>query len=60
MLKYLNRLKRDERGVTALEYAILAGIIVVAIVAVGSTFSSNLRTVFSALTTKISSVISGS
>ncbi|PWF24118.1 Flp family type IVb pilin [Corticimicrobacter populi] len=33
MRKLLNALKRDERGVSALEYAILAGVIVAAVVA---------------------------
>jgi len=34
MMKLLQALKRDERGVSAIEYAILAGVIVV-IVAIG-------------------------
>jgi pilus assembly protein Flp/PilA len=53
MSKFLKAFIRDERGVSALEYAILAGIIVVALTAVGSAFSTNLQAVFSNLTTKV-------
>ena len=60
MRQFLKFFRRDERGVTALEYAILAGIIVVALVAVGTTFSTNLQAIFTQLTTKVSSTISGS
>ena len=60
MRQFLKFFRRDERGVTALEYAILAGIIVVALVAVGTTFSTNLQAIFTALTTKVSTTISGS
>ena len=60
MRQFLKFFRRDERGVTALEYAILAGIIVVALVAVGTTFSTNLQAIFVALTTKVSTTISGS
>jgi len=60
MRQFLKFFQRDERGVTALEYAILAGIIVVALVAVGTTFSTNLQAIFVALTTKVSTTISGS
>ncbi len=41
MRQFLKFFRRDERGVTALEYAILAGIIVVAVIGVGTTFSTN-------------------
>ena len=36
MLTFLKALRRDERGVSALEYAILAAIIVTAVIAAGS------------------------
>jgi pilus assembly protein Flp/PilA len=60
MRQFFKFFQRDERGVTALEYAILAGIIVVALVAVGGTFSSALQGIFTQLTTKVSSTITGS
>ncbi|GJH26689.1 Flp family type IVb pilin [Caballeronia sp. EK] len=53
MQKLLKAFVRDERGVSAMEYAILAGIVVVALVAVGSAFSTNMTDIFSNLTTKV-------
>jgi pilus assembly protein Flp/PilA len=53
MLQFIKCLSRDERGVTALEYAILAGIVVVALVAVGVIFTPGMTGVFSNLITKV-------
>lgn len=53
MLQFIKSLSRDERGVSALEYAVLAGIIVVAVVAVGTVFSPALKSVFTNLTDKV-------
>ncbi|MEW9585299.1 Flp family type IVb pilin [Paraburkholderia sp. DGU8] len=53
MLQFIKSLSRDERGVSALEYAVLAGIVVVAVVAVGTVFSPALQGVFTNLTTKV-------
>jgi pilus assembly protein Flp/PilA len=53
---------RDERGVTAIEYAILAAVVVVAVVAAGSALSSTtggLPWVFSQLMTSIEGQVSG-
>ena len=57
MRKFLISLQRDERGVTALEYAILAGVVVVAVIDAGATQSTTLTTTFSTLSTKISAAI---
>jgi pilus assembly protein Flp/PilA len=57
MLQFINSLSRDERGVSALEYAVLAGIIVVAVVAVGAYFSPALTGVFTSLINKATSAI---
>lgn len=46
MRKLLNALKRDERGVSALEYAILAGVIVAAVVAGVGAFGDNIKAGF--------------
>lgn len=43
MRKLLKALKKDERGVSALEYAILAGVLVVAIAAGVSTFGDKVK-----------------
>ncbi|MFM0170834.1 Flp family type IVb pilin [Paraburkholderia sediminicola] len=39
LLQSLRRLQRDDRGVSSMEYAVLAGIIVVAVVAAGTVLS---------------------
>lgn len=52
MLQFVKSLSRDERGVTALEYAILAGIVVVALVAVGVIFTPGMTSMFNNLITK--------
>ncbi|MDR5857617.1 Flp family type IVb pilin [Caballeronia sp. LZ062] len=51
MLKFAKAFTRDERGVSAMEYAILAGIIVVALTASMTTF----KTAFTGLWTTITS-----
>jgi pilus assembly protein Flp/PilA len=53
MSKFLKVFVRDERGVSAMEYAILAGIVVVALTAVGTTFSGSMTGLFTALFNKI-------
>ncbi|WP_168788372.1 Flp family type IVb pilin [Paraburkholderia aromaticivorans] len=53
MSKLLKAFVRDERGVSAMEYAILAGIIVVALTAVSATFSTSVSSMFTNLFTKI-------
>ncbi|MFE8045751.1 MULTISPECIES: Flp family type IVb pilin [Brenneria] len=51
--KLFNLLKKDERGVSALEYAILAGVIVVVVATALGTFGGKLSTAFSNLGDKI-------
>ena len=41
MFNFLRTLQRDERGVSSMEYAVIAGIIVVAVVAAGSILSND-------------------
>lgn len=54
MRQLFNRFIKDSRGVSALEYAILAGLIVGA-VAVGATaLNGNLTTLFKNVNTKVS------
>ncbi|RKU04420.1 Flp family type IVb pilin [Burkholderia sp. Nafp2/4-1b] len=60
MLQYVKSLLRDERGVSSLEYAVLAGIVVVALAAVGVILSSNtggLPAVFTTLINKVTALI---
>ncbi|CPR17804.1 Flp family type IVb pilin [Brenneria goodwinii] len=51
--KLFNSLKKDERGVSALEYAILAGVVVVVVVAALGKFGTKLETAFDNLGTKV-------
>jgi pilus assembly protein Flp/PilA len=41
MLRFIRSLSRDERGVSALEYAVLGGIVVACLVAVGEYMSGS-------------------
>lgn len=62
MRNFINQLWRDERGVSALEYAILAAIVVVAVGLAGAKLSDStngLPGLFSSLMTKISNTLSG-
>jgi pilus assembly protein Flp/PilA len=45
---------RDERGVSAMEYAVLAGIIAVALGTMGSIFSTSVQTMFKTMFGSIS------
>ncbi|MEE3663833.1 Flp family type IVb pilin [Brenneria sp. g21c3] len=55
--KLFKSLKKDERGVSALEYAILAGVIVV-VVATGVTqFSGKIETLFKSANTSIQKAV---
>lgn len=49
MRKILKAFVRDERGVSALEYAIMAGIVVVALTAVGAGFKTSISSLFTTL-----------
>ena len=53
MLKFLNNLSalvNDERGVTALEYGLIAGLVAVAIVTSVTALGGKLTTTFTAIT----------
>ncbi len=49
MRKLFKAFVRDERGVSAMEYAVLAGIVVIALGAMASVFSTNVATMFTGL-----------
>jgi pilus assembly protein Flp/PilA len=53
MRRFIKAFARDDRGVSALEYAILAGIIVLALVASLGTFSTALTGLWTKLTTAV-------
>lgn len=45
----LRRLAKDERGLTSVEYAVLGGIVVAALVSIGTAFRTNLTDAFNNL-----------
>jgi pilus assembly protein Flp/PilA len=47
--KFFARLAADDRGLTAVEYAVLGAIVVAGIVAVGTQFQADLKTAFEGL-----------
>ena len=50
--KFFARLATDQRGLTAVEYAVLGAIVVAAIVAVGVNFNTGLSAAFAKLFNK--------
>lgn len=46
---FLQRLKRDQNGLTAVEYAVLGAVVVAAIVTVGESFEGQLTNAFASL-----------
>ncbi|WP_118182322.1 Flp family type IVb pilin [Paraburkholderia phosphatilytica] len=58
MRKLFKAFVRDERGVSAMEYAIMAGIVAVALTAVGTAFSSNISSLFTTMNTKVTTAAS--
>jgi pilus assembly protein Flp/PilA len=53
MRKLFQLFVRDERGVSAMEYAVLAGIVVLALGAMASTYSGKVSTMFTNLFTQV-------
>ena len=53
MRKFINWFVRDERGVSAMEYAVLAGIVAVALGGVGAAFGTSVTTMFTTMFTAI-------
>ena len=47
--RFIRRLARDQKGLTAVEYAVLGAVVVAAIAAVGRSFETQLTGAFSAL-----------
>jgi len=54
MSNFVKWLVRDERGVSAMEYAVLAGIVAVALGGVGAAFGTSVTTMFTTMFTAIS------
>jgi pilus assembly protein Flp/PilA len=54
MSNFIKWFVRDERGVSAMEYAVLAGIVAVALGGVAATFGTSVGTMFSTMFSAIS------
>ncbi|SAK78908.1 Flp/Fap pilin component [Caballeronia hypogeia] len=54
MRKLMKAFVRDERGVSAMEYAVLAGIIVVALAGLSTVFTNGFTGVFNSMFSKVS------
>jgi pilus assembly protein Flp/PilA len=52
-MNFIQRFLRDEEGVSAIEYAVLAVIVVVAISALGGTLNTMFSDIFNAVKTKV-------
>lgn len=52
--KFIKRLARDQKGLTAVEYAVLGGVIVAAITALQTDFTNGLKGAFTALFNSVS------
>jgi len=59
MRRFLKSLSRDERGVSALEYAILAAMIIGVVITALTAFGPSLKTAFEALGTKVETQVTG-
>jgi pilus assembly protein Flp/PilA len=53
MRTFFKAFVRDERGVSAMEYAVLAGIVVIALGAMAATFKTSISSMFSNLFTQV-------
>ncbi|RDK01015.1 Flp family type IVb pilin [Paraburkholderia lacunae] len=53
MQSFMKAFFRDERGVSAMEYAVLAGIVVIALGAMAATFNTNIGAMFTNLFTNV-------
>jgi pilus assembly protein Flp/PilA len=55
MKKFTQRFLRDNKGVTAIEYGLIAGLLVVVIAAAVGGVGTQLTSLFSGITTKLTS-----
>ena len=53
MLKLIQKFIRDEEGVTAIEYGLIAALIAVVIIAAVTTIGGNLKTIFNYIGTEV-------
>jgi pilus assembly protein Flp/PilA len=59
MRKYIKLFTRDESGATAIEYALIAALIAVAIVGAATTLGEDIGDVFGSVSTELTDATSG-
>ncbi|BCF90780.1 MULTISPECIES: Flp family type IVb pilin [Paraburkholderia] len=59
MKNAITQFLREEDGVSAIEYGLLAGLIAVAVITTVTTLGTNLRTVFTTISNKLAAVAAG-
>ncbi|BEU24569.1 Flp family type IVb pilin [Paraburkholderia sp. 22B1P] len=59
MKNAIQQFLREEDGVSAIEYGLLAGLIAVAVITTVTTLGTNLRTVFTTIVDKLATVAAG-
>jgi pilus assembly protein Flp/PilA len=56
VIHFIQKFARDEEGVTAIEYGLIAALVAVVIIAGATLLGTNLNALFNAIATKISGV----
>jgi pilus assembly protein Flp/PilA len=59
MVRFIRRLSREQRGVAAVEYALLAAIIAIGISTAASNLGKNISSTFTTIGTKLTTAIAG-
>ena len=59
MKNAIQQFLREEDGVSAIEYGLLAGLIAVAVITTVTTLGTNLRTVYTTIVDKLATVAAG-
>lgn len=60
MFKLIRRLRKDEKGATAIEYGLIAALISVAAIAAMTTLGNSLNTMFATVSSSMDTAVSGS
>lgn len=59
MFKLLKKLRKDEKGATAIEYGLIAALVGVAAIGAMQTLGGSLNTVFTGVSTELDTAIAG-
>ena len=59
MMKFINNLRKSEKGATAIEYGLIAALISVAAIAAMTTLGDSLSTMFNTVASQLDGAVSG-